>query len=127
MFKTPFSLKGRIRRSEFGISYIIITIINFIVMGFSMYLADKKRPEIFQHIKDQYNNIDDSSLYIIAEHKITLYAMQFSGPVVLITSLLFLPQIVKRCHDLGKSGWFCLVPIFNPFWLLFADSESSFS
>jgi hypothetical protein len=32
-------------------------------------------------------------------------------------------QIVKRCHDLGKSGWWFFVPIFNPFWLFFARSR----
>jgi tetratricopeptide (TPR) repeat protein len=37
--------------------------------------------------------------------------------------IFMLSQAVKRCHDLGNSGWFCLIPIFNPFWLMFAEGD----
>lgn len=33
-------------------------------------------------------------------------------------------QDIKRCHDLGKSGWWIFVPIFNPFFLLFEEGEN---
>lgn len=40
-----------------------------------------------------------------------------TGILGLITSLgLFIPSIavaVRRMHDVGKSGWFCLLPIYN--------------
>lgn len=44
--------------------------------------------------------------------------------VLLIPMLWFtLAQGAKRCHDLGKSGWWVIVPFYG-LWLLFADGES---
>lgn len=39
--------------------------------------------------------------------------------VVLIPSIA---AIVRRMHDVGKSGWYCLIPIYNLI-LAFTDSE----
>lgn len=41
-----------------------------------------------------------------------------------IISIPFYSQGIKRCHDLGKSGWWIFVPIFNPFYLLFEEGEN---
>lgn len=42
----------------------------------------------------------------------------------LFFTLLFwfiLAQSVKRSHDLGQSGWYVLLPFYNPFFLLFSE------
>lgn len=33
--------------------------------------------------------------------------------IVVVFSGLFYLQIIKRMHDVGRSGWYCLVPIYN--------------
>jgi len=34
-----------------------------------------------------------------------------------------LAAIIRRMHDVGESGWFCLIPIYNII-LCFTDSQS---
>lgn len=90
MFSSPFSFKGRIRRTEYGISLIIVTFINFFM---SLIL-----------------NSD-------SEEVIILYF------IILIPLVWFnLAQGAKRCHDLGNSGIFQLIPLYF-FWMLFSDGD----
>lgn len=51
----------------------------------------------------------------------------FAGPYLLL--ICFIPllwfiiaQRTKRCHDLGTSGWFQIIPFYS-LWMLFADSD----
>ena len=87
MFKKPFSFDGRIRRTEFGLSFIIFYIIfNFL-------------DEVFDF---------DSSFSLI-----------FFIPLF----IFYFAQSAKRSHDIGESGWLSLIPLYNPFLLLFKEGN----
>jgi uncharacterized membrane protein YhaH (DUF805 family) len=91
MFKNPFSFEGRIRRTEYGVSFIIYAIAYGIVAAIG---ASAGR--------------DGAGLVLI----------------FFIPMLWFLwAQGAKRCHDLGNSGWWQLIP-FYAFWLLFQDGQA---
>lgn len=93
MFENPFSFNGRIRRTEYGISYIL-------------YLA-------------MYATFIS---YVIREDPEDNNALAFL--LLAIPTLWFLlAQGAKRCHDLGHSGWFQLIP-FYVLWMLFQDGDS---
>ncbi len=90
MFSNPFSFNGRIRRLEFGLSYIIF-IFSFFLSGF-----------ISETIGDE-----EGSIIMLA----------------LIPGYWFMiAQSAKRCHDLGNSGWYQLIPFYGLF-LLFEDGK----
>jgi uncharacterized membrane protein YhaH (DUF805 family) len=82
MFKNPFSFEGRIRRTEYGISYLI-------------YLAISVIQEL---IIPQFN---DSVLSIILLIIIWIPLIWF-----------LLAQGTKRCHDRGNSGWYQIIPFY---------------
>ena len=47
----------------------------------------------------------------------------FSFFVLLIIAYWILfPQGAKRCHDLGRNGWWQIIPFYG-FWLLFAKGD----
>ena len=89
MFKSPFSFEGRIRRTEFGLSYLLCIII-IGLMG-SM-LADLG----------------------------SAYSIVFLGFIPL--TWFQWAQGAKRCHDLGNSGFFQLIPFYF-LWMMFEDGE----
>lgn len=94
MFKNPFSFDGRIRRTEYGLSYLIYIIVG---LPFDLY----------------YDNTYDPSLTV-----------SIIFLIILIPLLWFiLAQRAKRCHDRGNSGWFQIIP-FYIFWMIFADSDN---
>lgn len=95
MFRNPFSFKGRIRRLEYGISFIIMVIINTIMQGILSVAGSSNG----------------------SEGLIVLYF------VFLIPYCWFsLAQGAKRCHDRGNSGWYQIIPFYG-LWMLFADGE----
>lgn len=99
MFSKPFSFNGRIRRLEYGISFIIFYIVFSIV-------------NIFVTI----GNNNGSDTYSIAR-------------LAFIPVYWFiLAQGAKRAHDLGHNGWGQIIPIYCV-WLLFGkgnDDENEY-
>ncbi|WP_228458386.1 DUF805 domain-containing protein [Chryseobacterium hagamense] len=87
MFKAPFSFNGRIRRLEYGLSYLIYLVF---ALPFNVYLRMSE------------NSYEGPSG--------TVLAIFF---ILLIPFLWFmLAQGAKRCHDRGNSGWFQLIPFY---------------
>jgi uncharacterized membrane protein YhaH (DUF805 family) len=97
MFKNPFSFEGRIRRTEYGLS-LIFSIILFITIAFLG----------------------------VGISKVIGNSIAVSELILFIGLIIFCwfrwAQGAKRCHDLGNSGWWQLIPLYN-LWLLFADGE----
>lgn len=96
MFNNPFSFDGRIRRSEYGLSFIIyILVATFLNLPLTSMRSTGQEPGA-------------AGLVLI----------------LFIPLLWFLwAQGAKRCHDLGNSGWWQLIP-FYVFWLIFAEGEN---
>jgi len=86
MFSSPFSFEGRIRRTEFGLSFIIYIILSSIV------------------------NV------IMIEEPII-------GLAYIPIGWFLWAQGAKRCHDMGRNGWYQIIP-FYMFWLIFSKGES---
>lgn len=49
----------------------------------------------------------------------------FNGSVMIpiLSTVFYLIQTTKRCHDIGESGWRFLIPIYSPLFLLFLPEE----
>lgn len=86
MFSNSFSFSGRIRRLEYGLSFII---------------------------------------YIFLLQIIQEVAIQTPIIGILAFPLIWflLAQGTKRCHDIGKSGWWQIIPFFI-LWMFFENGHS---
>ncbi len=82
MFNRPFSFSGRIRRSEYGISFIFYFVWYVIIQSIS------RSPSVSPEVA------------IIA--LITYIPMLW----------FMWAQNCKRCHDRGRSGWYQLIPFY---------------
>jgi uncharacterized membrane protein YhaH (DUF805 family) len=102
MFRAPFSFDGRIRRSEYGISFIIYCIaITFVQLITTSMTSDNS---------SSYSSSNGNGSGIL-------------NFILIIPMLWFLfAQGAKRCHDLGNSGWWQLIPFYS-LWLIFADGK----
>ncbi|PLK45480.1 DUF805 domain-containing protein [Emticicia sp. TH156] len=94
MFKQPFSFEGRIRRTEYGLSIIISTFVLMIIGSIASMLLTASPALGFL-------------IWILALIPLTWFGWA---------------QNAKRCHDLGNSGWFQLIPFYG-LWMLFQDSD----
>jgi uncharacterized membrane protein YhaH (DUF805 family) len=94
MFQKPFSFKGRICRTEYGISLIAYFVVLF-AMECIVLLSELPSSQ-------------NALLYIM---------------ILIPTFWAILAQGSKRCHDRGNAGFYQLIPFYG-FWMLFADSIS---
>jgi uncharacterized membrane protein YhaH (DUF805 family) len=93
MFQNPFSFEGRIRRTEYGLS-ILILVVGRIILATLLAASSSGQ--------------DVSFLFFVLQ----------------IPFLWFIwAQGAKRCHDVGMSGWYQLIPFF-PLYLIFGSGES---
>ena len=44
----------------------------------------------------------------------------------LVSISITMGYIIKRCHDMERSRYFCLIPFYNPFWLLMGKRARTF-
>ena len=93
LFSDPFYLNSRIGRLEYILSFLIYFGVGLVFSG--LYL-------LVPGIKD-----------------IASFIESIIGFVLL---LFMIAQGVKRCHDVGKSGWWLLIPFYF-IWLFFAKGD----
>ena len=69
------------------------------------------------------------SLIIYFVIYMVVLAIMESGEEAAILGLAYIPMLwflwaqgAKRCHDMGQSGWFQIIP-FYVFWMIFAKGE----
>lgn len=89
MFQSIFSFNGRIRRLEYGLSFILF-MISYVVINVIIMIGEGRGVIVLLRI-----------IYI---------------PMLYFT----FAQGAKRCHDLGDSGWWQLIPFYN-LRMLFTD------
>mgnify|MGYP003178602454 CR=1 FL=1 len=82
MFKHPFSFKGRIRRTEYGISFLIY----FLWYTIGQVLMQDSDPSL------------EACLFVLV-------------PLIPMIWFIC-AQNCKRCHDRGNSGWYQLIPFY---------------
>ena len=95
MFQNSFSFEGRIRRTEYGITFIIFIFAKVITQFIAVGITGADNANMSGAIGISY--------------------------LFLIPLLWFLwAQGAKRCHDVGNNGWYQLIP-FYMLYLIFAD------
>lgn len=82
MFRRPMSIKGRIRRTEFCLSYLMYLLI----------------VPIFAFMAEESDYNPALSVATVLIYFIGIWFMIAQG--------------IKRCHDLGRSGWYQLIPFY---------------
>jgi uncharacterized membrane protein YhaH (DUF805 family) len=103
MFRHPFSFTGRIRRTEYGLSVIIVYVYAFIIGTIW--------GVIIAATATTYSDSDPDGFEMLLMY------------VFLIPAYWLLwAQGAKRCHDRNHSGWYQLIP-FYVIWMLFVEGD----
>src|SRR5690606_16990294 len=89
MFRNPFSFDGRIRRTEYFLSFTIFIISISLINN----ISDSMDSTVWYFLNDRVEN-ESIKLLLMAPTFISAWFMAAQG--------------AKRCHDLGNSGWFQL-------------------
>ncbi|WP_347160113.1 DUF805 domain-containing protein [Pontibacter chitinilyticus] len=92
-----FSFSGRIRRTEYAVTQIIISFVAGIIFA-----------------------IGGASLF--AGESAAAGAMIFLFIALVFLSWVSLASGAKRCHDRGNSGFFQIIPFYG-LWMLFGDGD----
>ncbi len=95
LFRSPFSFRGRIRRAEYGLTILII-------YGVGMLLT---------YLMNESSEPGDGVIIAYLVY-------------VIIGTWFQIAQSTKRCHDIGHSGWWQLIPFYG-FWLLFDEGDGT--
>jgi uncharacterized membrane protein YhaH (DUF805 family) len=113
MFKELFLSEGRIRRTEYGLSVIIGLV--FVIIVFLI------QDVILLHAGPPWVNETDTS-YLSLKTLSPLCTVLLGYIPCVMASWFLITQNTKRCHDIGKSGWWQLIPFFSV-WLLLKKGD----
>lgn len=105
MFSRVFSFEGRIRRLEYGLTYLAAQLASFFVLFLSSFLASLI-----------------SNILGVREEASILMSTMLNFVMYLPILWIVLAQGAKRCHDRGNSGWYQIIPFYF-LWLIFADGQ----
>ena len=95
IMKHYFSFDGRISRLEYLLSYAVVSIFSGGIFNFC----------------------EQSILHGYPEYFWPVWSL-----IMIPTMWVIFAQGAKRCHDMGRSGWYQLIP-FYVIWMVFAPGE----
>lgn len=128
MFDDPLSFKGRARRSEYWLSFFlsILTIPLLAFNGFNM-KGENARLVSTLAIIGMLSPFLMLFVYASFLPSFIAYILAFIGGVgacfdYVASWWFLLAQGAKRCHDLGHSGWFQIIP-FYVLAMLFCEGQ----
>jgi uncharacterized membrane protein YhaH (DUF805 family) len=101
------SFEGRIRRRDYWLAYIGISVIVLVAQGV-IRAAFPHYPTTLQMIRDPALMFDDSTAHVVP----AMLMLLVSIPAIFVRAAV----LTKRWHDRGRTGWFTLftyVPLVN--------------